>query len=341
MSAADRDSALGAWLKSHAGITGAHISEELGGGNANVTLRLDSDDGPLVLRSPPENAVSAKAHRGIEREARVLQAVDGRIRAPGFVAWCDDSSVLGRPFLVVRHVAGLSVTDTLPPAYGGSVEAVNALGLELVDELAAIHNLPWRELGLGDFGRPEQFLERQLKRWRELRQTDAVRELPRLESLADWLLAAQPRSQPGALTHGDYHLDNTLVRRDEPVLAAVIDWELATIGDPVSDLALLLMFWGNERRCEPPAFAHIQQISRRPGALSRRELAERWSMATGIGLDDLSYYLCFAFWRLAAIVEGAYVLYRHGKVDTAYARGLEHDVPALLAEAEAAAEGAW
>jgi len=336
-----QESALADWLAAHAGVTGARVTGALGGGNANITLQLDSDDGRLVLRTPPENAVSAKAHRGIEREGRVLRALSGRARVPGFVAWCEDPTVLGRPFLVVRHVDGVAITDTLPASYDDTAESVNRLGEDLVDELALVHTLPWATLGLEGFGRPEGFLERQVTRWREVRRSDQVRELPQLETLADWLLAEKPADHPGALTHGDYHLDNTLSLPDRPGLAAIIDWELATIGDPLSDLALLLMFWGDQRRSNPPGFPHIQQVSRRTGVHSRRELAERWSRQSGMALDNLDYYLCFAFWRLAAIVEGAYVLYRRGKVDTAYARGIEQDVPALLAEAAAAARGDW
>ncbi len=142
------------------------------------------------------------------------------------------------------------------------------------------------------------------------------------------------------VTHGDYHLDNTLCHRERPELLAVIDWEMATIGDPLTDLGLLLMFWG-PRAVSPPGFAHVQAVSRRDGVLGRRELARAWADSSGMEPVNLEFYLCFAFWRLAAIVEGAYGLYLAGKVDTDYARGLERDVPALLQEAALAAEGEW
>jgi aminoglycoside phosphotransferase (APT) family kinase protein len=115
---------------------------------------------------------------------------------------------------------------------------------------------------------------------------------------------------------------------------------MATIGDPLTDLGLFLMFWG-PRQVEPPGFQHVQAVTRTAGVISRRELAERWAKQTGIDISQLNFYLGFAFWRLAAIVEGAYVLYTQGKVDTPYARGLEYDVPALLAEARLATEGNW
>jgi aminoglycoside phosphotransferase (APT) family kinase protein len=305
-----------------------------------LTLQIGTDQGSLVLRTPPENAISPKAHRGIERESKVLGALQGRVKVPEVIAWCDERDVIGRPFLLVSHVNGVSITDALPPAYPDTADSVNTLGEGLIDELAAIHRLPWQEIGLEGFGNPDNFLGRQIERWREIRAQSKVRELPLIESLAEWLLARLPTDGPVGLVHGDYHLDNTLSTPDHPALAAVIDWELATIGDPLSDLGLFLMFWG-PRSQEPPGFRHVQAVSRRDGVLTRRELADRWADRSGYSLDNLDFYLCFSFWRLAAIVEGAWQLYVEGKVDSDYAKGLEQDVPALLAEAEAAAGGNW
>ena len=331
---------LARWIEEHTDRTGIQVQRALSGGNANLTVQLASDQGPLVLRTPPESAVSPKAHRGIERESTVMRAVQGRVKVPAVVGWCEDTKVIGRPFLLVEHIGGVSITDELPVAYPDSIETVNGLGEELIDALASIHNLPWCDVGLENFGNPEGFLSRQIARWRDIRAQSSVRDLPRIESLGQWLADNTPAEEPPALVHGDYHLDNTLCRLDRPELAAVIDWELATIGDPLTDLGLVLMFWG-PRSQDPPGFRHVQAVTRREGLLSRRDLAERWASATGRSLEHLDYYLCFAFWRLAAIVEGAYQLYVEGKVDTDYARNLEHDVPALLAEAEAAAQGDW
>ena len=162
-----------------------------------------------------------------------------------------------------------------------------------------------------------------------------------MDALAQWLLDNLPADQVSALTHNDYHLDNTLARPDRPEIAAIIDWELATIGDPRADAALLLMFWGAQRAASPPAFAHVQAVSRRDGIMPRTELAQVWADASGLDAGGLNFYLCYAFWRLAAIVEGAFILHRNGKVDNAYVRGLEYDVPALLLEAERASHGDW
>ncbi len=337
---ASRFAALQAWVGEHTDLGEIEIDRPLSGGNANLTLRLHSALGPVVLRTPPESTISAKAHRGIQREAAVLKALQGRVKVPEVLAWCEDAEILGRPFLIVSHVEGVPLTDSLPPAYPDTAASVNTLGEALVDELAALHQVPWREVGLADFGNPDGYLLRQIDRWQGIRAETTVRELPLLNELAQWLRDKLPAASPVAVIHGDYHLDNTLVSVQRPELQAVIDWELATIGDPLSDLGLFLMFWG-PRQVEPPGFQHVQALSRRAGIVTRRELAARWQAATGISTEDLDYYLCFAFWRLAAIVEGAYCLYREGKVDTAYARGLEYDVPALLEEAKLAAGGGW
>ncbi len=316
------------------------LGQPLSGGNANLTVQLSSASGPLVLRTPPAAAISATSHRGIEREAQVMAALQGRVKVPEVIAWCPETEILGRPFLLVSHIDGVAITDQLPSAYPDSVDSINALGVELAEELAALHTVPWREVGLEGFGNPEGFLQRQIERWRETRRKTRVRELPLIDELAGWLLAQLPQRGPVSIVHGDYHLDNTLADLEQPRLQAVIDWELATIGDPLADLALLLMFWG-PRSLDPPGFSHVQAVSRRAGVLSRRQLVERWQNISGIGADNLDFYMCFAFWRLAAIVEGAFCLYKAGEVDTPYARGLEYDVPALLREAEIASWGKW
>ena len=327
------------WAESELGLTGARIDRELSGGNSNLTRLVVHDGGQLVMRSAPANTISPKAHLGVEREAAFMAALAGHAPVPKVAAWCEDTDVIGQPFALVEHIDGLSLTETLPDGYDG-VDGVNALGLQLAEALGRIAAAPWQSLGLADRGRPENFLARQIEHWLKVRREQPTRELPQIESLGQWLLDSLPEQAPVGIVHGDYHLDNTLCHRERPELLAVIDWEMGTIGDPVTDLGLLMMFWG-PRAVSPPGFAHVQAVSRVDGVISRRELAHTWEQASGLSASNLDFYLCFAFWRLAAIVEGAYGLYLAGKVDTDYARGLEHDVPALLQEAAMAAEGEW
>lgn len=322
------------WMSERLGIEDARLAKRLSGGNANVTQLVTSSRGPLVIRRPPDNAISASAANGVRREYRVLGSLQGRAPVPTVHGFCDDGSILGQPFLVVEYVEGTAISTALPPAYAHDLATLRRIGEELVDGIATVHRLDWRSLGVEAPASGADYVSRQLERFVRVRAADKVRDLPLLDSLGAWLLAHKPRSTPTTLIHGDYHLDNTLFRNDAPRLAAIIDWELATVGDPLADVALMLMFWGpRPGAAEPPGFSFVQQVSRVPGVVSREELAARWSSATGIAIDDLQYYLCFAFWRLAAIVEGAYVLYRKGLVTDDYSRKLEHDVPALLEEA--------
>ncbi len=319
------------WMADSLGINDAVLGDLLSGGNANITQKIITAAGPMVLRRPPDAVISDKAANGIRREYSVLTAIGNHAPVPHVYGFCEDASILGAPFIVTEFVDGVSITDRLPDVYGKDADTVTQIGLELVDALAAIHRVDWQAAGLQEFGNPDNFIRRQIERWLKIRANDRVRDLPLIEELGQWLLANIPTDSPATIIHGDYHLDNTLFDKHQPRLAAVIDWELSTLGDPLSDLGLLLMFWG-PRSVAVPGFAKIQQATRLPGVVSRHALATRWAERSGYGIDDLTYYKVFAFWRLAAIVEGAYCLYRRGSVDSAYARGLEYDVPTLLRE---------
>lgn len=322
------------WLTDHLEINNPAIEKTLGGGNSNVTMLLSSDDGDFVLRHPPVNTISDLAGSGIEREARVLAALrDKKLRVPGFVGFCDDQSIIGSPFLVSTFVDGVAITDSLPGGYDEGGTTLQTIGEELVDAIAEIHSLDWQTLELPGFRASSAFLTRQLERWLKIRQQDRVRDLPLFEKLAKRLNDQLPVESFTTLMHGDFHLDNTLFLKDSPKLGAIIDWELAAIGDPRVDLGLLLAFWG-PREIESPALPFVQQVTRDDSAPSREYLARRWSAKTGMEADNYHYFCAFAFWRLAAMVEGAYVLFKKGKVDSDYARNLEFDVPALLQEAE-------
>ncbi|MBY0508766.1 MAG: phosphotransferase family protein [Rhodospirillaceae bacterium] len=325
---------LAAWMGDTLGITGVQVGAHLTGGNANITHIIESDAGRLILRHSPDAKVSAKAGAGIAREYQLLTALNGDAPAPRAVGYCEDTSVIGAPFSLTSFVDGVSISEAMPLGYERNVRNIDAIGEALVDAIAAVHALDWKTRLPETFGRPDNFLRRQIERWLKVRQEDSVRDLPLLRDLGKWLLDNAPSDGAVAIIHCDYHLDNTLFDRAEPKLNAIIDWEMATIGDPMIDLALLLMFW---RRDENDAlgFRFVQRISNRPDVIAPERLAERWARRTGYSIAKLDYYRVFAFWRLAAIVEGAYALQFRGQVDSAYARGLEQDVPNLLHAAAA------
>jgi aminoglycoside phosphotransferase (APT) family kinase protein len=330
--------ALAQWLTDRTGQPGPWTLRRLPGGNSNETCLLTSAGakGPAsvttqyVLRRPPQHALSASAH-SVAREHRLLTALDGTgVPAPWPVALCDDAAVPMAPFLVMEHIAdGASITDTLPPAYPEDPATLIRLADEIVDALAAVHLLDWHQAGLEGFGRPGQFLERQVPRWYKQWQGIARRPLPAMDRIAGWLERNRPPDRPPALLHGDFHLDNCLFSTREPRLLAIIDWEMATIGDPLLDLGLLLALWGASPLGRP-AIREIQAVSRMPGAPSRDYLLARYGEAVGCPVQHISYYECLALFKLAAIIEAAYSQYLAGDLRTPYAAALEHDVPALL-----------
>ena len=325
---------LAAWLTERTGQPGPWVLLRLPGGNSNDTCLLTSGaSAQFILRRPPRHALSASAH-SVAREHRLLTALDGTdVPAPRPVALCENPDIPLAPFLIMEHIAdAVSITDTLPPSYASYPDAATQVGLQTVAALAAAHRLDWRAAGLDGFGRPDQFLARQVPRWYKQWQGIARRPLPAMEAIAGWLERNRPPDQPPALLHGDFHLDNCLFAAGEPRLLAIIDWEMATIGDPLLDLGLVLALWGS-RSIEPPAVPALQAISRADGAASRDQLLAHYEDAVGHPVKHLTYYECLAIFKLAAIIEAAYSQYLAGDLRTPYAAALEYDVPAMLAEA--------
>lgn len=324
-------SQLSAWLTEVTGDDGPFTIQALSGGNSNETLLVRSPSASRVMRRPPSAAIDASAH-SVEREYRMMSALSGTaVPVPTPIAISREPVPGEGPVLLMEHLDGVSITDRLPD--GHPAETVAAVAYATVDALAELHSLPWQDLGLGDFGRPARFLERQVSRWRRQYTGYQHRDLPDFEAVASWLEDhCPPEGEPGIL-HGDFHIDNCLFSRATPgTLLAIIDWEMSTIGDPMLDLGLLLAFWGDDRPY-PPAMPRIQGFSRVAGAPARDELAARYAHRSGRSIEHLDYYMALAFWKLAAIVEGAHMHFTTGALQTDYARELETDVPRLLAEA--------
>lgn len=334
---AKTDHKLAGWIADNAGLHDVEIGDRLTGGNANVTRLVTAREGRFVLRHPPEDTVSDRAAAGISREFAAISALAGKAPVAPPVVFCNDVEVIGQPFSLTGFVDGVSITETLPAAYGP--DAVREIGLSLMATLGAIHSVDPAPLQSQGFGKPERFAQRQVHRWLDVRTKHRVRDLPLLDEIGAWLLANVPDDRPPAIIHCDFHLDNCLSDRERPEIRAVIDWEMATLGDPLVDLGLCLFFWKRDRS-PPLGFGFVQAISNTPEAPSRSELADAWSQASGRDHADLPWYTVFSAWRLAAIVEGAWLLHVEGKVSSDYARGLEQDVPNLLQEAAALVEDA-
>jgi aminoglycoside phosphotransferase (APT) family kinase protein len=325
--------ALEAWLRKQTDDPGPYSFQPLSGGNTNETIAVVTPFNQWVIRRPPPAVLSPSAH-AMDREYVILSALaDQSVPVPKAVALCTDPEVPQTPALVMSYVEGVALTDELPASYPSPRRSAWGIGYTVIDALAALHGVPWREAGLGDFGRPDGFLDRQVSRWRRQLSRYSVRPLPLVAELAEWLERKRPPTFGPAILHGDFHIDNCLLTREPPIdVAAIIDWEMATVGDPLVDLGLLLALWGSDRP-EHPAMPRIQAISRVAGGPGREDLAARYAEKSGRDLAHLDWYMTFALWKLAVIVEGAYAQYVGGDLQTPYAAALEHDVPGLLAEA--------
>jgi aminoglycoside phosphotransferase (APT) family kinase protein len=272
-------------------ITGVEL---LAGGRSNLTYLVRLGDRRVVLRRPPLGHVLPTAH-DMRREHTVLSALAGSdVPVPTPLVLCADEDVIGAPFYLMEHVEG-RVLRTVEDASDVTPEEARALSERLADAFAAIHLLDVERAGLGGFGRPQGYMARQLGRWRK--QWDASFSADRL-----------PGDGRAGLVHGDFRLDNALVRlRPAPEIAAVVDWEMSTLGDPLSDLGLTLVYWtdpGDEERGSIPVGSTVTTA---PGFLTSREFADRYASITGYDLDDLDFYVAFGCYKLAVVLEGIHV----------------------------------
>ncbi|MDH6521935.1 aminoglycoside phosphotransferase (APT) family kinase protein [Streptomyces sp. SAI-135] len=281
----------------------------LSGGRSNLTYRVDW--GPLrwVLRRPPLGHVLKTAHDML-REARVLTALAATdVPVPPVIAVCEDDGVLGAPFYVMELVDGL-VLRTQDDLAALDAPTARTLAHGFVDTLADLHNVDPAGVGLADFGRPEGYLERQVGRWKRQLADSTCRTVEGLAELADRLGASVPPTQRHTLVHGDYRLDNAIFDPADTVRPrAVLDWEMATLGDPLADLGLFHLYWIGWAGIDNP-------IAGTPGlhpAFPRwEELADRYAGRSGLKLDDLPWYMAFAHYKLAVILEGIHFRHQQG-----------------------------
>jgi aminoglycoside phosphotransferase (APT) family kinase protein len=275
-------------------------------GMSNLTYTVTPEGGTaeeaVILRRPPTGAVLATAH-DMEREHRVISALGGTpVPVPRTLHLCTDTAVLGAPFYVMEKVTGVHVVDALPEGYADEPAQRRAIGDGLVDVLADLHAVDPAAVGLADFGRPEGFTARQVRRWTKQWDATRDRDRPGLDALAARLAETVPATQRSGVVHGDYRLDNCLLDPDAPGrIRAVLDWEMSTLGDPLTDIGMLFVYWPEAG--EEPATVR-SPVTALPGFPTRREVAERYAQRSGLHLDDLSWYVGFGFFKFAAIVAG-------------------------------------
>ncbi|MFI6788144.1 phosphotransferase family protein [Nonomuraea sp. NPDC050383] len=325
---------LSAWMADHVPDTGEPLSVSLiSGGRSNLTYLVEGRDRRVVLRRPPLGHVLPTAH-DMRREWRVISALAPTpVPVPEPVAFCADEDVIGAPFYLMGHVEGAAVR-TKEELGEPEPEHARRLSERLAEVLAAIHAVDHREVGLDGFGRPDGYLARQLDRWCQQWERSKTAELPEYDRLVTRLRDRLPPVSAGTLVHGDYRLDNTLVRlAPEPEIMAVVDWEMSTLGDPLADLGLTLTYWqdpGDEERASIPVAGDVTLA---PGFLSAAEFAAHYAKASGRDIPDLGFYVAFGNFKLAVIVEGIHARFRQGKTVGEGFEEIGSAVPVLIARA--------
>lgn len=299
-------------------------------GYSNVTLYVTRGDEKWVLRRPPTGNLLPTAH-DVMREHRFISALYGKARVPRPVIACDDTSVIGAPFYLMERVLGTEIRDTIPPAYDNPAGR-RRMAEEMIDTLVELHAVDWRETGLKAPSTP--YLQRTVERWRTQWEMTRprTRPLPGLDLVADWLRQHIPEEQPPTVVHGDFKLDNVLFALDEPRLLAMLDWELATIGDPLADLGWLLSTWSGGGAepvglRDPDGNVLPAPVSTREGFPSTTEMAELYADRSGRPLRDYRYHLALASFKGAVIGEGIYMRYLEGNVTNPLGARMEWQVP--------------
>jgi aminoglycoside phosphotransferase (APT) family kinase protein len=296
------------------GLAGPLRAELIAGGRSNLTYVIGDGEREWVLRRPPLAHVLPTAH-DMAREHRVITALAGTgIPVPGTVLLCDDPAVLGVTFYVMERVAGHVVRDELPDAWPRTPETCRAMSTALIATLAGLHAVDPEAVGLADFGRPAGFLERQVRRWWKQWELSRTRELPEMDELRARLEAGLPDSGPPAIVHGDYRLDNVILAPDEPGrVAAILDWEMCTLGDPLADLGLLLVYWADpDETPEERELLCLSALTAEPGFHLPDEVVEAYGGASGRDLGALEWYVALGHYKLAIIAEGIYARFLMG-----------------------------
>ncbi|MGU3498401.1 phosphotransferase family protein [Mycobacterium sp. C31M] len=305
-------------------------SRLIAGGRSNPTYELTDGDRYWILRRPPVGHVLPTAH-DMGREYRALSALYGTaVPVPRTIGLCEDTAVLGASFYVMDKIDGITLrtpedTARLTPAQR------KTLAGSAVHTLVALHEVDPAEVGLADWGRPDGYLERQLKRWQRQWEASATSPRPEVDELLARLGASMPDTRFPGIVHGDFKIDNLMVDRDDPTrILGLLDWEMSTLGDTLTDLGILCSFWDHEGEFFNPITAGATAL---PGFPTRDEIVDAYATARGVDVSDLDWYLVFADFKIAVILEGIHARHLQGHTAGADFEGVGDMVGPLLSRA--------
>ena len=326
-----------AFLDAHDLGDGEPLIRPIGDGHSNATYLFDRGGARFVLRRPPRPPIPPSANDML-REARVLTALEGRARVPRVLAVGEDESILGAPFYVMEEVIGHVVTTAMPHGLDTPAERLRTAD-ELIDALVEIHGVDWRAAGLEGFGKPDGYLERQLRRFLGLWEHNKTREIPEVEVVGTWLAANLPESPAATIVHGDYRLGNVLLAPEPPsTIVAVLDWEMSTIGDPLADLGYFCTLYV-ERDDPPLGKFELSSVTRQEGWPTRAELVARYEERSGRSMTDIRWYQTLALWKSIVFMEGNFRRASSGMSDDPYLKAFGDGVIGLAERAEALTRG--
>ncbi|MEN3283382.1 MAG: hypothetical protein V7607_4522 [Solirubrobacteraceae bacterium] len=294
---------LRTFLDEHGIGDGDLRAEPIGEGHSNVTYAIRRDGADVVLRRPPRPPWPPSAH-DVLREARILRALqDTPARVPRVLAVCEDPELIGAPFYLMEKVDGHVISRELPPELDTPRER-QRIGEEFVDALVEVHAIDWQATSLAGLGRPAGYLERQLRRFSALWEHNKTRDVADVDRVAAWLAEHMPPSPPATVVHGDYRLGNTMLHPEAPArIVAILDWEMATIGDPLADLGYLCALWADPD--DPPlAMFELNPVTRQPGFPRREQLIARYAERSGHSPSDIRWYQTLALWKALIFMEG-------------------------------------
>jgi aminoglycoside phosphotransferase (APT) family kinase protein len=318
---------------------GSFDVERIGEGQSCLTFLVRGDGWEIVLRRPPRGDLPPTAF-DVTREYRVMRALAEartRVPVPQVLALCEDRDVIGAPFYLMERVDGVVVRHGLPAGLSSPDDRA-AMSWALLDTLIELGRVDHAAIGLGHFGRPDSYLERQLWRMRGLWDLARFRDIPEIERVGTWLAEHLPKPSAPGIVHGDYKLDNVILAPSTPVrLLAVVDWEMSTIGDPLADLGWLLYFWRDPG--DVSLGLRVASVTDLEGFPRRANLLARYAAAGDRSVDGVRWYAALAGWKIAIIMEGSYKRYRAGITDHPAFAQLEDAIPALARRSLQAATG--
>jgi len=292
--------------------TGAMRIEQFPNGHSNLTYAIYLGEKQFVLRRPPFGSKVKSAH-DMSREFRVLSKLHASYPpAPEVLLFCDDPAVLGAPFYLMKPIPGIILHRDPPPGLDFSPAIARRLSESFIDNLAVLHRLDYQAIGLADLGKPEGYLQRQVAGWLERYAGSQTQEYPEVKGIADWMTQHIPATQGAALIHNDYKYDNAVLAADDIAkIVGLLDWEMSTIGDPLTDLGTTLAYWIDTD--DPDDLQAIRWgPTNAPGSFTRSQIVDRYAQKTGRDVLNIAFYLTFARFKLAVIVQQIYFRFHQG-----------------------------